>query len=60
MKKYFISILLCIMIGGSLSVIFNLIGISNGYVNGAVIGGVCGFFAHYTVYYYRNKEEQLF
>ena len=47
------------MIGGSLSVIFNLIGISNGYVNGAVIGGVCGFFAHYTVYYYRNKEEQL-
>ena len=58
MKKYFISILLCIMIGGSLSVIFNLIGTSNGYVIGAVIGGVCGFFAHYTVYYYKNKEEQ--
>ena len=45
------------MIGGSLSVIFNLIGTSNGYVIGAVIGGVCGFFAHYTVYYYKNKEE---
>lgn len=44
MKKYFISILLCVMIGGSLSVVFNLLGTSNVYINGAVIGAVCGFF----------------
>ena len=59
MKKYFISILLCIMIGGSLSVVFNLLVTSNVYINCAVIGAVCGFFSHYTVYYYKNKEEQL-
>ena len=47
------------MIGGSLSVVFNLLGTSNVYINGAVIGAVCGFFSHYTVYYYKNKEEQL-
>ena len=45
MKKYFISILLCVMIGGSLSVVFNLLGTSNVYINGAVIGAVWFFFS---------------
>ncbi len=27
------------------------------YISGAVIGGVCGFFAHYTVHYYSKKED---
>tara|TARA_B110000263_G_scaffold162702_1_gene141584 strand:+ start:150 stop:317 length:168 start_codon:yes stop_codon:yes gene_type:complete len=55
MKKYFISIFLSIMIGGSLSIIFKLLGGVNPYIAGAVIGGVCGFFSHYTIYYYNNK-----
>ena len=59
MKKYFISILLSVMIGGSLGIIFKLLGGIDAYVSGAVIGGVCGFFAHYTVYYYKNKEGQV-
>ena len=59
MKKYFISILLSVMIGGSLSMIFKLLGGVDPYISGAVIGGVCGFFAHYTIYYYKNKEDQV-
>ena len=59
MKKYFISILLSVMIGGSLGMIYKLLGGIDAYVSGAVIGGVCGFFAHYTVYYYKNKEDQV-
>ena len=59
MKKYFISILLSVMIGASLGIIFKLLGGIDAYVSGAVIGGVCGFFAHYTVYYYKNKEDQV-
>ena len=27
------------------------------YISGAVIGGVCGFFTHYTVHYYSKKED---
>ena len=46
------------MIGGSLSMIFKLLGGVDPYISGVVIGGVCGFFAHYTVYYYKNKEDQ--
>ncbi len=57
MKKYFISILLSVMIGGSLSMIFKLLGGVDAYISGAVIGGVCGFFDHYTVHYYSKKED---